>query len=102
MSPAQIMRYYRGEMDSFPPSPMRSNHDSPSPSNSNHSKAKVHATSSSSSSSSIHRREVEMGHLAHDQQQQLNEPTSAVVGSALAQHEIEIEHSKEFSFDRTT
>ncbi|KAJ1425989.1 Mlo-related protein [Sesbania bispinosa] len=106
MSPVHLLRYYRSEMDTYPSSPRRLNFeahyhyetDSPSPSNSHHDKAQDNAASSSSA----HHREMEMGHLAHAQQPVVNEPSSVPVTSGLTQHEINIEHSKEFSFDRLT
>ncbi|TKY48504.1 MLO protein 6 [Spatholobus suberectus] len=96
-SPAHLLRHY-------PISPIRSDYkahhpyeiDSPQSSNSHHHKPKVNA----SSSSSVHHHEMEVGHLAHDPPQYVNEPISTLVGSGLTQHEIDIEHSKEFSFDK--
>ncbi|XP_061354946.1 MLO-like protein 6 [Gastrolobium bilobum] len=96
ISPAHLLHY--GPMDINPTSPIRSNSyetDSPSPSNSLHHKAEVNAACSSS----IHQHEMEMGQVAHDQIQEVSEPSSILVRSDLTQHEIDIEHSKEFSFD---
>lgn len=70
---------------------------SSSSSNSRHHKAELNAAASGS----IHRREMEMGQLAHAQQQEANEPRSVAAGlGPTQQHEIDIEHSsKEFSFE---
>ncbi|MCI90825.1 MLO-like protein 6-like, partial [Trifolium medium] len=44
---------------------------------------------------------MEMGHLAHDQQQDVIEPKPISVGSSLAQVEIDVQqHSDEFSFSK--
>ncbi|KAK7261383.1 hypothetical protein RIF29_27692 [Crotalaria pallida] len=71
--------------------------DSSSPSNSHHNKAKVDA----SPLSPIQNHEVEMGHVARDEQQDVNEQNSVLLDSDLPQHEIYIEQSKEFSFEKT-
>jgi len=47
-----------------------------------------------------HEMEMEMGHLDYGPPQDVNEFNSALAGSGLTQHEINIEHSKEFSFDK--
>ncbi|CAJ2660646.1 unnamed protein product [Trifolium pratense] len=99
MSPAQILRHYRNEMDT----PTRINFDtpyesySPSPSNSHHHKVEPNVASSNS----IRFLEMEMGHLAHDQQQDVIEPKPVSMGSILAQVEIDVQqHSDEFSFSK--
>ncbi|KAK2370789.1 Seven transmembrane MLO family protein [Trifolium repens] len=99
MSPAQILRHYRNEMDT----PTRINFEtpyesySPSPSNSHHHKVEPNVASSNS----IRLLEMEMGHLAHDQQQDVIEPEVISVGSGLAQVEIDVQqHSDEFSFSK--
>ncbi|KAK7324953.1 hypothetical protein VNO77_28932 [Canavalia gladiata] len=105
ISPVHLLRYYRSEMDTNPTTtPLRSNFqahhpyesDSPSPPNSHHLKAKVNAASSSS----IQHHERKMGHVAHYLPQKAEEPSTALVGSGLTQHEIDIDHNREFSFDR--
>lgn len=72
--------------------------DSSSPSNSHHHRVEVDAAPSGS----LHHHEEEMGHLAHDQQDDVNERNSISLGPGPTQHEIDIEQSKEFSFDKTT
>ncbi|ESW22213.1 hypothetical protein PHAVU_005G136700 [Phaseolus vulgaris] len=54
-----------------------------------------------SPSSKVHDHEVEMemGHLDHGPLEDVNELNSALAGSGVTQHEINIEHGKEFSFD---
>ncbi|CAJ1955998.1 unnamed protein product [Sphenostylis stenocarpa] len=64
---------------------------SPSP-NSHHHKSIANA-------SSIDHQEMEMGQLDHGPQENVNELNSAHASSGLTQHEINIEHGKEFSFD---
>jgi mlo protein len=98
MSPAQILRHYRNEMDT----PTRINFEtpyesySPSPSNSHHHKVEPNVASSNS----IGLLEMEMGHLAHDQQDVI-EPKLISMGSGLAQVEIDVQqHSDEFSFSK--
>ncbi|RDX62926.1 MLO-like protein 6, partial [Mucuna pruriens] len=103
MSPAYVLRRYHSEMDTYPSSPIRSDFEahhlyeinSPPSSNSRHHKSKVNAYSSS-----IRHHEMEMGHFTHDPPQEINEPSSSVMRLALTQHEIDIESSKDFSFDK--
>lgn len=101
MSPAHILRPYHSETDTHPTtSPTRLNFEtynpyeaySPSPSN----KVEARATSSSS----IYFHEMEMGHLAHDHEQETNKPNCVSVGSGLTQLEIDVQHSDEFSFSK--
>ncbi|KAH1222111.1 MLO-like protein 6 [Glycine max] len=103
-SQANLLRQCHSEMYTYPTSPIRfdseAHHpyeiDSPPSSISHHHKSKVNA----SSSSSIHHHEIEMGHLDHDPPQNINEPNSTLVSSGSNQHEIDIEHKKEFSFEK--
>ncbi|XP_039686105.1 MLO-like protein 6 isoform X2 [Medicago truncatula] len=98
MSPAQILRHYRNQMDT----PTRLNFEtshhyesySPSPSNSHHHKVEINVASSSST----HLHEMEMGHLAHVEQQEVIKPNSISVGSGRPQFEIDIQQSDELSF----
>jgi len=99
MSPVQILRHYRNQMDT----PTRLNFEtshhhyesySPSPSNSHHHKVEINAASSSST----HLHEMEMGHLAHAEQQEVIKPNHISVGSGRPQFEIDVQHSDELSF----
>lgn len=51
----------------------------------------------SSSSNSIHHQEMEMGHLDHSRQQEVDDSSFVSAISDLTQHEIDVEHSSEFS-----
>ncbi|XP_020240213.1 MLO-like protein 6 [Cajanus cajan] len=96
-SPAQLLRHCHSQMDTYPSSPTRSDSeaqyhyeiDSTSFSDEHHHKSKAVADSNS-----IQLHEMEMGHLAHDQPQRDNEPSSTLEGLGLSHHEIHIEHTK--------
>lgn len=101
MSPAHILRHCRSEIDL---SPTRLDFEmyppyesySPSPSNSQH--HNVEANVASSGSIILH--DMEMGHLAHDKEQEIVEPNYVSVGLGRPQFVVDVQHSDEFSFSK--